>query len=92
MANDLHSPVWKLDTTGVISANGNFYVRLMRLVGATAGGAVTIQDRFGKVVFDHRAVTAADQMEVRHDRATGDYWDGFNLVALGSGVLYVYFL
>jgi hypothetical protein len=90
MANSLGGTAWALDTAGVITTDR---VRCnLRWVGSTtAGHLCTIANNAGRVVWSSAAAGANNvESDLLNANPRAPYqFDGFNLTAIGSGILYV---
>lgn len=95
MGNVTRNKVWKLDTAATIGATGQFYrINKLRWVGATtAGHTCVITDGADNAVWASAAsgsnYVEADDFSTHLE--SGLSINGFKLVTLASGILYVYF-
>lgn len=64
-------------------------VSRIRYVGGTVGEEILIQDQNGKVVWEGRVRTEPISDTINAAGVPGTNWDGFNVVKLGTGTLYV---
>ena len=88
MANVINSPIWKLDTTGVVVAAGTMIrLRSVRWVGGvTASDAAILKDSSGRVIY-HATATGGNFLDAHF--YSGLTVNGLTVDTLASGTIYV---
>lgn len=89
MANVTTGTVWRIDTAGVITTDC-ILVASIRWVGASgAADTAVIKNTAGKTLWEAAAQSADHSEEsIPHNECLP--WNGINVTALGSGVLFIY--
>lgn len=89
MANASTGNPWKLDTAAVICTTPVF-VKFMRWTPTTAEDDLLVQNNASDDVWRLKAIAAdADQM-IEYEITIDGWVNGFNLVTIDNGTLYVY--
>jgi hypothetical protein len=84
MANDITGNPWSLDTPGNISRSQTHIQNLVWADGNTDGDPLLIQDRIGRDILRAKWATQGN-----HNYGMFRWVDGFNLVTIGSGKVFV---
>ena len=89
MANDTTGNPWTLDTAGVITTNP-VYVKSIRWTPTTAGDDILIQDNGGSNVWKLKSLAADSNQAIENMIEIDGMVNGFNLVTLDNGTVYVH--
>lgn len=84
MANDITGNPWSLDTSGVINRSPVHVKNLVWANGAADGDALLIQDNVGRDI-----LRAKYQSTGNNNFGVFSWVEGFNLVTIGSGKIFV---
>jgi hypothetical protein len=84
MANDISGNPWSLDTVGNIARSPVHIKNLVWANGVTDGDALLIQDNVGRDILRAKWVAAGN-----NNFGVFSWVEGFNLVTLGSGKIFV---
>ena len=89
MTNAYAGKPWTLDTAEVVSTN-NVYITKMVYTPTTAGDDLLVQANDGSNIWKFKAIAGDASEQIEYVKDIDDYVNGFNLVTIDNGTLYVH--
>jgi len=89
MANATTGSPWTLDTADVIKTTPGYIHRII-WTPVSDGDDILIQDNGGNNVWKLKAIAGDTNQAIEYERVIEQSVNGFNLVTLDSGTVYVY--